>query len=150
MSLATTSCGISAVIAGQMERSSWIRRMFETGIQLRQERGAENVFDFSLGNPEVEPPAEVLDALRAVASESRARSHGYMPNAGFSKDVVRPAAAATAAGIVAHYRTARRKATSMVSTLPASWTPRPAGPRRRPPAPAGRPGRTPRPRPRPR
>jgi aspartate aminotransferase len=66
-----------------MERSSWIRRMFEIGIQLRKERGAENVFDFSLGNPEVEPPAAVLDALRQVVSESRPHAHGYMPNAGF-------------------------------------------------------------------
>src|SRR5664279_6398449 len=74
---------ISRAIAQQMERSSWIRRMFETGVQLRRERGAENVFDFSLGNPEVEPPAVVLDALRQVVSEGRLHSHGYMPNAGF-------------------------------------------------------------------
>jgi aspartate aminotransferase len=74
---------ISRSIAGQMERSSWIRRMFEIGIQLRRERGAENVFDFSLGNPDVEPPAAVLDALRRIASSDRPHSHGYMPNAGF-------------------------------------------------------------------
>ena len=74
---------ISRAIAEQMERSSWIRRMFETGIQLRRERGAENVFDFSLGNPEVEPPAAVLDALRQVVAEERPHGHGYMPNAGF-------------------------------------------------------------------
>lgn len=57
--------------------------MFEIGIQLRKERGAENVFDFSIGNPEVEPPEAVLAALRRVVAESRPRSHGYMPNAGF-------------------------------------------------------------------
>jgi aspartate aminotransferase len=74
---------VSRSIALQMERSSWIRRMFEIGIQLRKERGAENVFDFSLGNPEVEPPAAVLDALRRVVSESLPHAHGYMPNAGF-------------------------------------------------------------------
>jgi len=74
---------ISRTIAEQMERSSWIRRMFETGIQLRRERGAENVFDFSLGNPEVEPPAAVLEALRQVVGENRPHGHGYMPNAGF-------------------------------------------------------------------
>ncbi len=76
---------ISKAIAEQMERSSWIRRMFEIGIQLRQERGAENVFDFSLGNPEVEPPASVLDALRHVVAENRPHSHGYMPNAGYPR-----------------------------------------------------------------
>ena len=74
---------ISQSIARQIEQSSWIRRMFEIGIQLRRERGAENVFDFSLGNPEVEPPAAVLAALRQVAADDRPRSHGYMPNAGY-------------------------------------------------------------------
>ncbi len=75
--------GISRSIAGQMEHASWIRRMFEIGIELRKQRGAENVFDFSLGNPDVEPPPAVLAALRRVAAESRPHSHGYMPNAGF-------------------------------------------------------------------
>ena len=75
--------GISRAIAGQMERSSWIRRMFEIGIQLRKERGAENVFDYTLGNPDVEPPEVVLAALRRVVREGRPHSHGYMPNAGF-------------------------------------------------------------------
>jgi aspartate aminotransferase len=75
--------GISRAIAEQMERASWIRRMFEIGIQLRKERGPENVFDFTLGNPDVEPPEEVIAALRRVVAENRPRSHGYMPNAGF-------------------------------------------------------------------
>ncbi len=57
--------------------------MFEIGIQLRKERGAENVFDFSIGNPDVEPPEAVIEALRRVVAENRPRSHGYMPNAGF-------------------------------------------------------------------
>ena len=74
---------ISRAIADQMEHSSWIRRMFEIGIQLRKERGAENVFDYTLGNPDVEPPDQVIEALRQVALENRPRSHGYMPNAGF-------------------------------------------------------------------
>ena len=59
--------------------------MFEIGIRLRQERGAENVFDYTLGNPDVEPPAAVIEALRRVVAENRPRSHGYMPNAGFSE-----------------------------------------------------------------
>jgi aspartate aminotransferase len=73
---------ISQTIARQLEQSSWIRRMFEIGIELRRTRGAENVFDFSLGNPEVEPPAAVIEALHRVAAEDRPHSHGYMPNAG--------------------------------------------------------------------
>jgi aspartate aminotransferase len=96
LNLATMNGSISRSIAEQMERSSWIRRMFETGIQLRRERGAKNVFDFSLGNPEVEPPAAVLDGLRQVASEARPHAHGYMPNAGFPE--VRAAIAESLAG----------------------------------------------------
>jgi len=57
--------------------------MFEIGIQLRKERGAENVFDFTLGNPDVEPPEAVIAALRRVVAENRLHGHGYMPNAGF-------------------------------------------------------------------
>ena len=74
---------VARTIQDQIERASWIRRMFEEGIRLRQERGAENVFDFTLGNPEVEPPEAVIAALRRVVAENRPRSHGYMPNAGF-------------------------------------------------------------------
>src|SRR5689334_3050492 len=74
---------ISRSIASQMERSSWIRQMFEIGIRLRRERGTGNVYDFSLGNPDVEPPAAVLEALLRVAASARPHSHGYMPNAGF-------------------------------------------------------------------
>lgn len=74
---------IARRVAEQLERASWIRRMFEIGLQLRRERGAENVYDFSLGNPEVEPPETVIAALRRVVTENRPHSHGYMPNAGF-------------------------------------------------------------------
>ncbi len=79
----TQTMSVSRSIAEQMERTSWIRRMFEIGIQLRKERGADNVFDFSLGNPDVEPPAAVIEALRQIVAENRPHSHGYMPNAGF-------------------------------------------------------------------
>jgi aspartate aminotransferase len=74
---------ISRTMAEQMERSSWIRRMFEIGLQMKRERGAENVFDYSIGNPEVEPPDAVIAALREVVAENRPGSHGYMPNAGY-------------------------------------------------------------------
>lgn len=68
-------------ISEQLSQASWIRRMFEEGNRLRAERGAENVFDFTLGNPQDTPPSEVLDALRRLAGDPR--MHGYMPNAGF-------------------------------------------------------------------
>lgn len=73
---------IAKVISDQLGRASWIRRMFEEGAKLKRERGAENVFDFTLGNPDVDPPQQVLDALKRVASAD-AHSHGYMPNAGY-------------------------------------------------------------------
>lgn len=57
--------------------------MFEEGARLRRERGADAIFDFSIGNPDVEPPPAVLDALRRVVASNRPGSHGYMPNAGY-------------------------------------------------------------------
>ena len=74
---------ISKVIAGQLEHSSWIRRMFEEGARLKRERGAEFVYDYTLGNPDVEPPLQVIEALKRVVADGRANMHGYMPNAGF-------------------------------------------------------------------
>ena len=50
------SCPFQKTIAKQLENASWIRRMFEEGVRLKRERGADAVFDFSLGNPDVEPP----------------------------------------------------------------------------------------------
>ena len=52
-------------------------------MRLKRERGADAVFDFSLGNPDVEPPPAVLNALRRIAAGSRPGSHGYMPNPGY-------------------------------------------------------------------
>ena len=71
-------------IAEQMEHASWIRRMFEIGARMKRERGEENVFDFTLGNPDGEPPEEVISALRRVVDRNPPRSHAYMPNAGFT------------------------------------------------------------------
>jgi aspartate aminotransferase len=74
---------IAKTVSEQLGRSSWIRRMFEEGARLKRERGAENVFDFTLGNPDVEPPEPVIAALRRVVAQNRPMSHGYMPNAGY-------------------------------------------------------------------
>jgi aspartate aminotransferase len=57
--------------------------MFEEGARLKAERGAENVFDFTLGNPEVEPPEAVRAAIRRVLDDPTPHLHAYMPNAGF-------------------------------------------------------------------
>ena len=74
---------VAKSIAEQLERASWIRRMFEEGARLKKERGEANIFDFTLGNPEVEPPALTLASLRRVVDKGRPHSHGYMPNPGF-------------------------------------------------------------------
>lgn len=74
---------VSQTITAQLRNASWIRRMFEEGARMKQERGAENVYDFTLGNPDVEPPDAVLQALQRVVAAGVPNSHGYMPNPGF-------------------------------------------------------------------
>ena len=59
-----------------------IRKMFEEGIRMREQFGADNVFDFSLGNPDVPPPPVVKETLLDLINDA-ATSHGYMPNAGY-------------------------------------------------------------------
>lgn len=65
-----------------MERSSWIRKMFEQGTLLKGLHGPENVFDFSLGNPNLEPSASVKKAIINAASDKSPSLHAYMPNSG--------------------------------------------------------------------
>ena len=76
---------ISKVVADNLSRASWIRRMFEEGARLKAERGADKVFDFTLGNPEIEPPPAVLAAARRVLDSAEHHLHAYMPNAGHPK-----------------------------------------------------------------
>jgi len=73
---------ISTKIKDYMERASWIRKMFEQGLELKSKLGADKVFDFSLGNPNLEPPDEVRKAILGVISDERPGKHAYMPNAG--------------------------------------------------------------------
>jgi len=73
---------ISQKVHDFMERASWIRKMFEEGIRMKQEFGAENVFDLSLGNPVAEPPQELVDAMISAAQDPITGQHRYMPNAG--------------------------------------------------------------------
>lgn len=74
---------VSKKMKGFMEKSSWIRKMFETGAQLKAQHGDENVFDFSLGNPNVLPPPSFQRALEETVGEAVPNKHGYMPNAGY-------------------------------------------------------------------
>lgn len=64
--------------------SSAIRAMFEEGKRLASIYGAENVFDFSLGNPNVPAPEAIDNAIREVLDEEDSVTlHGYMSNTGF-------------------------------------------------------------------
>lgn len=62
-----------------------IRKMFEEGAALKKKFGADNVFDFSIGNPDLEPPEEVVFAMNEVIADKTPLSHGYMPNAGYNE-----------------------------------------------------------------
>ncbi|MBI5582612.1 MAG: pyridoxal phosphate-dependent aminotransferase [Deltaproteobacteria bacterium] len=66
-----------------MEQSSWIRKMFEQGALMKAQYGPENVFDFSLGNPNLAPPPAFHQTLRNLLDESAPGLHAYMPNAGY-------------------------------------------------------------------
>lgn len=85
---------ISEKMQEHVKNSSIIRAMFEEGKRLSAIYGAENVFDFSLGNPSVEPPQEVKEAILEIVNHENAISiHGYMNNSGYED--VRTAIAAS-------------------------------------------------------
>jgi aspartate aminotransferase len=67
-----------------VKNSSGIRAMFEEGKMMREKLGAENVFDFSLGNPSIVPPSSVKQAiLDILENEPEMFVHGYMSNSGY-------------------------------------------------------------------
>jgi aspartate aminotransferase len=70
-------------MAENLGHASWIRRMSDEGRRLKALYGDENVFDCSLGNPDIEPPPAFGEALRSMAAEERPGTHGYMPNGGY-------------------------------------------------------------------
>jgi aspartate aminotransferase len=74
---------VAARIEEIMAKSSWIRKMFEEGARLRAAHGAENVFDFSLGNPNLPPPQEFRDVLKETVASLQGLDHGYMAQVGF-------------------------------------------------------------------
>lgn len=76
---------IAMKIASQISKSSWIRKMFEEGERLRQEFGSENIFDFTLGNPDVEPPESFSRELLELANMPLPGMHRYMNNAGYAE-----------------------------------------------------------------
>ena len=74
---------VSHEICSAMESSSFIRKMFEKGIELKKRFGEEAVCDFSLGNPDVPPPAKTVQVLASLAADAvKPLGLGYCPNAG--------------------------------------------------------------------
>lgn len=84
---------VSRKVQEQMEETGWIRRMFEEGMMMKKVYGDDKVFDFSLGNPVVEPPDQLKEALIEALRKPAPGMHRYMPNNGF-EDV---------RGDIAHY-----------------------------------------------
>ncbi|MCI6165555.1 MAG: pyridoxal phosphate-dependent aminotransferase [Lachnospira sp.] len=75
---------IAESMVGLVKGSSVIRKMFEEGNRLAKIYGAENVYDFSLGNPNVSAPAEVNEAIKDIVdNEESTFVHGYMSNSGY-------------------------------------------------------------------
>ena len=60
-----------------------IRKMFEEGALLKKKYGEDNVYDFSIGNPDLDPPSEVVEAIEEIAADTSPMCHGYMPNPGY-------------------------------------------------------------------
>jgi aspartate aminotransferase len=93
---------VAKKIDGFMKAGSFIRKMFEDGVRLKREYGEKNVFDFSLGNPNLEPPREFKDGLRDIAFSNTPGMHKYMQNAGYAEAraaVARELNAAQGAGV---------------------------------------------------
>ncbi|MCI4136046.1 pyridoxal phosphate-dependent aminotransferase [Bacillus vallismortis] len=71
--------GLSREIEENLHKGSWIRKLFDEGARLKKEFGDDQVFDFSLGNPIVEPPEAFKRALREEVEKG---NHGYIQNQG--------------------------------------------------------------------
>lgn len=66
-----------------IDNSSWIRKMFEVGIALKKEVGDDNVFDYTIGNPDIAPPEKFYQVIEKLAADRDPKAHAYMPNAGY-------------------------------------------------------------------
>ena len=106
---------VTTQILKSMTGSSWIRKMFEKGIELKKQYGADAVCDFSLGNPDVPPPAKAKAVLEALAVKAiEPLGLGYCPNAGI------PEVRAAIAGYLAQQQQTDVKAGNIVMTVGAA------------------------------
>lgn len=65
-----------------ISQKSFIRVMFEKGSKLKKIHGADNVYDFSIGNPNIPPPEAFSKELVKAAQSTAPFVHGYTPNSG--------------------------------------------------------------------
>ena len=106
---------LSPAVRAAVSGGSAIRKMFEQGIELKKKYGADNVYDFSLGNPDLAPPPAVKAALEGVAaSADKPFALGYMPNAGY------PATREALAALVSSEQATETPASSIVVTVGAA------------------------------
>ena len=106
---------VTEQIKKSMEGSSWIRKMFEKGIELKKTHGADAVCDFSLGNPDVPPPAAAKAVLEAIAADAvKPLGLGYCPNAGI------PAVREAMAGYITKQQTVPVEGRHVVLTVGAA------------------------------
>lgn len=75
---------IAEKMAEFIESSSWIRKMFEEGARMKAIHGQDNVYDFSLGNPRLDPPGEFKRYLKSIVENEAPGVHAYMPNTGYA------------------------------------------------------------------
>jgi aspartate aminotransferase len=66
-----------------LDQEGWTRKMFEEGLRMKKTFGEDRVYDFSLGNPDVEPPPAVLKALVDMLMDRTPGMHRYMENNGY-------------------------------------------------------------------
>ncbi|MDR1545806.1 MAG: pyridoxal phosphate-dependent aminotransferase [Deltaproteobacteria bacterium] len=75
---------VSEKMKTAVKNGSMVRKMFEEGLRLKALHGEEKVFDYSLGNPDLPPPAALKKTLTALIDEDPPGAHAYMPNAGLT------------------------------------------------------------------
>jgi aspartate aminotransferase len=74
---------IAKRIAAYQEKGSWIRKLFEEGALMAADGSGLPVYDFSIGNPDLEPPAEFHQALQEILADDTPGTHKYMANVGY-------------------------------------------------------------------
>jgi len=74
---------LSVKVLENQKNASHIRKMFEQGEEMKKRLGEDKVFDFSLGNPDAEPPASVTETYMKYLSGGYKGLHRYMNNAGY-------------------------------------------------------------------